>query len=74
MNVQQFPDVFFTLIRIESFLGCESLSDFGKFVLDSFSLRLFVFALSDIRDEFVEASHVGGPTDNVAKHHYFLEI
>lgn len=61
MDIEKFPDILFTLVSIQSFLSCESFSDFSKLVFDSFGLRLFVFALPDVRDELVEATHVGGP-------------
>jgi hypothetical protein len=38
MDVEEFPDIFFALIGIESFFSGESLSDFGQLLLNPFGL------------------------------------
>ena len=46
--VEEFPDILFSLIGIETLFGGESFSDFGEFFLYSFGFGLFIFAGSNI--------------------------
>ena len=68
MDVKQFPDVFFSLVSIESFFSGKSLSDFSQLHFDSFGLRVLVFALPNVRDKLVETSHVGGSAHEGTEH------
>lgn len=71
MNIEQFPYVLLLLVGIESLLSGKPFPNLSKFLLNSFSLRLLIFALSDIRDELVEPPHVGGTRHDATKHALF---
>ena len=61
VDIEQFPDILFALIGVESLFGGEAFADFGEFDLDPFGLVFLVLAGSNIGDELVESPHVGCP-------------
>lgn len=58
MNVEQFPDVLFSLVSIQTLLGSEPLPNFSEFDLDSLLFGLFILAGSNIGDELIQSPHV----------------
>ena len=64
VDIEQFPDVLFALICVESLFSGESLPNVGELFLNSFGLRLLIFAGSNVGDELVESSHIGASCDS----------
>ena len=59
VDVEQLPNIFLSLVSIETFLCGEALSDFGKLDLNPFGFRFLILTGPNIRDELIEATHVG---------------